>query len=319
MTPPAAASRSLARTASGQRRTAVRHPRRVSGPAGPARAAAAVAIPAPAVALPRGRPARPGVKPRRAPAPKVKRRSPGEAPGIALRAVGAFEAVSANVVLDRLIRGRIWIGLLAFSLIGIVAMQLVVLELNTGIGRTLTRAATLQRENAQLGIEDSMYSAESRVAPLAAAAGMTLAPAGAVHFVQVAPVDVSRAASALSEPIASASSQIGSTEAVSPASGAAEAGAAQGTGEPPASGAAEAGGVQGTGESGSASEATTKASGGPSSATAEVSGSASGAAASSSAGGEAATSSVTASPGVVATGETGGSTAASGTASGAGG
>ncbi|MGA7703603.1 MAG: hypothetical protein WB998_01785, partial [Solirubrobacteraceae bacterium] len=107
----------------------------------------------------------------------------------------------AGALLDRLIRGRLWIGLLAFSLIGIVAMQLVVLKLNTGIGRTLTREATLQRENAQLGIEDSMYSAETRIAPLAAAGGMTLAPPGSVHFVQAASADISRAASALAEPI----------------------------------------------------------------------------------------------------------------------
>lgn len=100
-----------------------------------------------------------------------------------------------------MIHGRLWIGLLAFSLIGIVAMQMVVLKLNTNIGRTLTHEASLQRENAQLGIEDSMYSAETRVAPLAAGAGMTLAPPGSVHFVQAAQADISRAANVLSQPI----------------------------------------------------------------------------------------------------------------------
>lgn len=214
MTPPATAtSRSAARTSTGSSRAAVRAPRRISGPAGPARVAAAVAIPAPGIALPRQRPARPNVKPRRAPARKTTRRGTQDAPGIALRTLDAFESLSVGAVLDKLIRGRIWIGLLAFSLIGIVAMQLVVLELNTGIGRTLTRAATLQRENAQLGIEDSMYSAESRVAPLAVAGGMTLAPPGTVHFVQAVPADLSRAVSALSAPIqASASTPAGSTE-----------------------------------------------------------------------------------------------------------
>ena len=49
-------------------------------------------------------------------------------------------------------------------------MQLLVLKLNTGIGRTLGHVATLQRENAQLNIEDSMYSSENRVAPFATAA-----------------------------------------------------------------------------------------------------------------------------------------------------
>ena len=77
-------------------------------------------------------------------------------------------------------------------------MQLLVLKLNTGIGRTLGHVATLQRENAQLNIEDSMYSSENRVAPLATAAGMTLAPAGTVHFVTASMTDISRAAAALS-------------------------------------------------------------------------------------------------------------------------
>jgi hypothetical protein len=245
MTPPAtAASRALARTTPGSRRALVRHPRRISGPARPsagpsagsARVAAAVAVAAPGVALPRQRPARPASKPRRAPARKGSSAQVG--PGIALRTVGALEAVSASALLNRLARGRIWIGLLAFSLIGIVAMQLVVLKLNTGIGGTLTRAATLQRENAQLGIEDSMYSAESRVAPLAAAAGMTLTPVGAVHFVQAAPADVSRAAAALSTPIqASAGNQTGATEpAATTASSASESSASQpGKPEPAAS------------------------------------------------------------------------------------
>jgi type IV secretory pathway TrbL component len=151
--------------------------------------------------------------PRRAPVRHPRRvsgptRTVGSAKPAPLAAPGP-----AIAALDRLIHGRLWIGLLAFSLIGIVAMQLVVLKLNTGIGHTLTREATLQRENAQLGIEDSMYSAESRVAPLAAAAGMTLAPPGTVHFVQAVPTDVARAAATLATPIQpSASSKAGTTE-----------------------------------------------------------------------------------------------------------
>jgi cell division protein FtsL len=254
MTPPAtaAASRSLARTASGSRRVAVRHPRRVSGPAGTVRAAA-VAIPAPGIALPRERPVRPRAKPRRAPGRKSTRRIGQDTPGLALRAVGAFQTLSASAVLDRLIRGRIWIGLLAFSLIGIVAMQLVVLELNTGIGRTLAREATLQRENAQLGIEDSTYSAESRVAPLAASAGMTLAPPGTVHFVQAVSADISRAAAALSAPVQQvpASSQAESSEASGGSSSTESSGSASEGVETPASSASTSTAATATAESSS--------------------------------------------------------------------
>jgi hypothetical protein len=202
MTPPAAgATNSLDRQVrSNPRRVSARTARRVSGPARPrarastgsSRSAAAVALPAPIIAPPTRRPMRTG-----APAHRRAESAAARHPGIALRTAGALERVSAGTLLDRLIRGRVWIGLLAFALIGIVAMQLVVLKLNTGIGGKLQREALLQRENAELGIENSVYSAENRIAPLAAASGMTFAPAGTVHFVTASPDDLSRAASAL--------------------------------------------------------------------------------------------------------------------------
>ncbi|MGA9285351.1 MAG: hypothetical protein WBV85_07900, partial [Solirubrobacteraceae bacterium] len=163
-----------------------------------------------------------------------------------------------GALLDRLIRGRLWIGLLAFSLIGIVAMQMVVLKLNTDVGRTLTHEATLQRENAQLGIEDSMYSAETRVAPLAAGAGMTLAPPGSVHFVQAVQADISRAASALSQPI---QPQAEATTAVSPeasevssASSTSETSSSTPTSDEATAGATTTAESSGAGETGSSSE-----------------------------------------------------------------
>lgn len=217
MTPPAsAAARPASRSASrgsnaGQRRTAVKHHRRVSGPAH----AASVALPLPGIALPKARPARP-----KAPSRGTRTRSGRavEAPGLALRARDGLRVLSASALLDRLLRGRIWIGLLAFALIGIVAMQLFVLELNTGVGRTLRREAQLQRANAQIGIEDSMASAGGRVEPLAAATGMTIAAPGSLHFVAANTADIGRAAAALGTAIhasASASDTEASTEASS--------------------------------------------------------------------------------------------------------
>lgn len=226
MTPPVAgATRLLDRQATpNPRRLAARNARRVSGPGRPSarassgaqRSVAAVALPAPGVALPTRRP-------RRTAAPSRRRAKPGsrQNPGIALRTAGAFERVSASALLDRLIHGRLWIGLLAFALIGIVAMQLVVLKLNTGIGDKLQREALLQRENAELGIENSVYSAESRIAPLAAATGMTFAPAGTVHFVTASPDDLSQAAGVLAiAPQPEATEGTGESSEAAPAAGA---------------------------------------------------------------------------------------------------
>lgn len=249
MTPPAtAATRSAQRSAQGSRRSTVRHPRRISGPvagAGSARAAAAVAIPVPGIALPGRRPSAPtrrhaGRKPAKA----------AQTRGVVLRTVDAFEGVSQNAVLDRIVRGRLWIGLLAFALVGIVAMQLFVLKLNTGIGSTLTREALLERDNAQLNVENSMSSGENRIAPLAAAAGMTLAPAGTVHFLAAGPAYVAHAATALSSAVqVPASTSASSSEASSESSGQTGAEASTEAGSESSAAAAAGGGSAAAGES----------------------------------------------------------------------
>ncbi|HEX5310129.1 MAG TPA: hypothetical protein VFW38_13755 [Solirubrobacteraceae bacterium] len=180
MTPPAAAvAEPLPRRRHSTKRTPVRHPRRVSGPAAPARTS----------------------QPRHS-RQTSRAASETQARGLALLGLDAYRRVADSALLDRLVRGRLWIGLLAFGLIGIVAMQLMVLKLNTGIGATLGRAADLQRANAQLRIEAASGSGEGRIEPLAAATGMTFATSGSVHFVSSSPVaDTARAAQVLSQPI----------------------------------------------------------------------------------------------------------------------
>ncbi len=120
-----------------------------------------------------------------------------EASGLALRALDVLHRFPGRALFDRLLRGRAWIGLLTFSLIGIVAMQLLVLELNTGIGHTLQREALLQRQNTQLGIEDSAASAGERVELLAGDAGMAIAAPTALHFLGGGASDLRRAVAVL--------------------------------------------------------------------------------------------------------------------------
>ena len=89
---------------------------------------------------------------------------------------GSRRRSATHRLLDRLIRGRLWIGLVAFALIGIVTLQLVLLKLNAGIGRALEREALLQRENAALSIENSELAAGEQVESQAEHAGMELVP-----------------------------------------------------------------------------------------------------------------------------------------------
>jgi hypothetical protein len=111
-----------------------------------------------------------------------------------------WRRLAADRLLDRLTAGKAWIALVAFALIGIVTLQLGLLELNTGIGRVLERESTLQRENAALSIANSEMASGSRVEGEATKLGMPLVPEGAVRFLSAHPSsDVTHAASTLGQ------------------------------------------------------------------------------------------------------------------------
>jgi cell division protein FtsL len=200
MTPPAAAAAAGAAPATHRGRTAVparpsiapRKPRRTSGPARPPARVPATRAP--------GRPARP-------PAPSVQLER-GLVPWVAQLLSG----LTRNRSLDRLIRSRTWIALIAFALIGIVSLQLLVLRLNADIGHALVRESALQRENAALSIESSELAAGERVESQAAHLGMQLVPEGSLRFLASSSAgDVARAAVALKAPVHTSSTNPSST------------------------------------------------------------------------------------------------------------
>jgi hypothetical protein len=174
-------SRSAAATTAGRQRglprsPAPRHPRRVSGPAPAGLDARALTAAAGAVAVPR--PPRPPRLPRLPSRPPLRVVAGGAA--IASRVAGVALDVSASRAMDRLVRSRGWIVIVAFGLIGIVAMQVSLLKLNAGIGRAVETVDTLERTNASLRGEVSRLSDGARIQSLAGARG----------FVMPAPADV---------------------------------------------------------------------------------------------------------------------------------
>jgi hypothetical protein len=193
MTPPAAAAPAVrARTAAPARplRSAPK-PRRVSGPA--------------------------TGKPASAPSPARRTGTPADG-GVALGVLGALQHLSRHRLLDRLIRGRAWIGFVAFALIGIVTLQLGLLKLNAGIGRSLESSALLQRENASLSIENSELAAGNRVESNAAHLGMQLVPAGALQFLTSRPhADIAKAAGSLASASSTHTSTAGGEQGTTPA------------------------------------------------------------------------------------------------------
>jgi cell division protein FtsL len=167
MTPPATAAahrRTLRRAA------APRAPRRISGPTRPPRAALAGTGAAAA------------------------------RPPIALRLGATAMRVGDARLLDRLVRGRAWIALVAIGLIGIVFMQVSLLKLNAGISRAVTAADTLERQNSTLRGNISDLDSDERIQAVAAKLGMTTPAAGDVHYLDGREANGARAAASIKPP-----------------------------------------------------------------------------------------------------------------------
>lgn len=156
-------------------------------------------------------PARP--RPRKAAAPARRVSGPAKGRGTAARASvaapqpfvlrvgGAVHAVAEHRFLDRLIRGRAWIGILAGGLMGIVFLQVSMLQMNAGIGASVEKATKLERQNAALQAGISQLSSGERIQDIAARQGMVV-PAGAsgVRFLDARSLDVGRAVRGITAP-----------------------------------------------------------------------------------------------------------------------
>jgi cell division protein FtsL len=150
-------------------------PRRVSGPAGGVSTGGVIAVPAPA----RTRP----TQPRTAPSRPRTRPAVAKAPW-RLRTADYVRALPDHALLDRVVRGRVWIPLLGVLLAGIVAMQVEVLKLNAGIGRSLERGSALQAQNQLLRAGVARLSDEQRIERIAAQTGMQMPAPERLKFVK---------------------------------------------------------------------------------------------------------------------------------------
>ena len=177
MTPPAGTT--TPRTAHPtRRRPAQRPPRRVSGPA-------------------RGRRPKAGATVPRGGAVAV-------TPPLGLRLARRGGRIVDARFLDRLLRGRVWIALLAVGLMGIVFIQVSMLRLNAGISRAITSAETLSHQNASLRADISKLDSGERIADSAGALGMVQPAAGSVNYLDARKGDARAAAQAIRPPKRSA-------------------------------------------------------------------------------------------------------------------
>jgi hypothetical protein len=178
MTPADAAThaRTSRATRPGTRRgQAARPARRVSGPAAGARSA-------------------------RRPLPAAAGAGTVALPPLAVRVARAGARIGDARLLDRLVRGRGWIALVAVGLLGIVFMQVSMLRLNAGISRAVTSAETLERQNSSLRADISKLDAGERIQDTATALGMLRPPAGQVNYLDARKANGRAAAKAIRKP-----------------------------------------------------------------------------------------------------------------------
>lgn len=129
--------------------------------------------------------------PARRPAP-ARRPTPARRP--AAKKATARQPTGA-LVLDKLLSGRGWIGLVFVLLAGIVLFNVGLLQMNREIALNADRAAAVKTENARLRTDLARLGSSERIQQVAAEAGLVLPAPGEVRYLRSAPsVDAKRAA-----------------------------------------------------------------------------------------------------------------------------
>ena len=114
--------------------------------------------------------------------------------------LGPLRALPEHRVLDRLLRSRLWIWALGLLLGGIVAMQVSLLKLNSGISRAVETTTTLERQNAGLEAAIARLSSPDRIESGANTLGMLMPAAGDVRYLTSGSQDAAKAVRRMQPP-----------------------------------------------------------------------------------------------------------------------
>lgn len=117
------------------------------------------------------------------PAGRTPKRGRAALPFRARHALGAISALPDLAFVDRVVRGRAWIAVVGTLLIGIVALQVSMLDLNAGIGRAVERSTALERDNARLEATVAGMASAQRVRAKAEKLGLVTPQMERVRYV----------------------------------------------------------------------------------------------------------------------------------------
>jgi hypothetical protein len=107
-------------------------------------------------------------------------------------------------LVDRVLRGPLWVVCLGALLAGIVFLNVSVLELNRGIAQTDAKSSALERVNSGLRARVAKLDSGERIQRLAADRGYVMPQPGDVTFVKARGSDARLAAQRITEPATSA-------------------------------------------------------------------------------------------------------------------
>lgn len=116
---------------------------------------------------------------------------------IGVRALEFGRALPDSRVVDRLVRARLWVALLAILLFGLVAINVSMLKLNSESGRNAEAARTLGIRNTQLHAKVSRLASGERIQTAARALGFSLPTPDQIDYLNARGNDGKRAAKAL--------------------------------------------------------------------------------------------------------------------------
>ena len=126
---------------------------------------------------------------------KRRRTTTKTSPRLAL--VARVAALADARLVDRILRGRAWIGVIGVLLIGLVALQVSMLRLNAGIGSSVERSSTLERQNSRLEASIARLSSADRIRAKARALGLVPPRVDRNRYVWAGPANAKLAAAAI--------------------------------------------------------------------------------------------------------------------------
>ena len=98
---------------------------------------------------------------------------------------------------DRLVRGRAWIVFVGVLLIGLVALNVSLLKLNSEAGRNAEKVKVLRIQNTQLRARVSRLASAERLERTGRDLGLAMSIAGRVRYLSVRPTDARKAAKSI--------------------------------------------------------------------------------------------------------------------------